>query len=48
MYYALQIARHHTKIYNKMEHKYLYTDFARFEIIEEPNPIIDKLLDEMD
>lgn len=27
--------------------KYLYTDFARFEVVDEPNPIIDELLKEV-
>lgn len=25
--------------------KYLYTDFARFEVVEEHNPIIDKIME---
>ena len=27
--------------------KYLYTDFARFEVVDEPNPIIDEIFKEV-
>ncbi len=28
--------------------KYLYTDFARFEVVDEPNPIIDEIFKEVE